>query len=176
MRPGGPAERAGLEVGDVVLSLNGKIMENGRQFTVNLYQQPIGQKVKLEVLRAGERQKFKVEVVKRPDDPLRFADMVSPEQNFIPKLGILCLEIDQRIARMLPGLRHKGGVIVAARAPGALQFEEGFEPGDVIYAVNGASIRTLAGLREKIGAFIVGDPVVVQVERGGELIYIAFRL
>ena len=56
--PGGPAAQMGLQIGDQVLTLDGKVMENGRQLDVNLYGRPVGQNVTLEVLRAGER--FKI--------------------------------------------------------------------------------------------------------------------
>ena len=72
VRPGGPAERAGLRIGDVVVALNGKTMENGRQFEVNLYGKPIGQHVTVEVLRSSSSHLFDVEVAERRDERLRF--------------------------------------------------------------------------------------------------------
>jgi len=43
-----------------------------------------------------------VEVIERDDDPLRFADMVKPEENIIARLGILGIEINQKTSQMLP--------------------------------------------------------------------------
>lgn len=175
IHPRGPAAEAGLQVGDIVLRVGGKEMENGRQFTVNLYQRPIGKAVEFEILRAGEIHKIQVNVIERPDEPLRFADMVSPERNLVPGLGILCLEVDERIARLLPGLRQRG-VLVAARVPGSAHWEDGFQPGDVIYALNNERLRTLEGLRQKVVQLSVGDAAVFQIERAGELIYLALQL
>ena len=55
--PGSPADRAGLSVGDLVLTLDGKPIENGRQLHVNLYRREVGDLVRLEVLRGDSRRR-----------------------------------------------------------------------------------------------------------------------
>ena len=55
-----------------------------------------------------------VPVTDSVDDPQRFADMVNPEDNLVPRLGILAIGIDKNLAAMLPGLRNDYGVVVAA--------------------------------------------------------------
>ena len=92
--PGGPAASAGLEPGDVVVSLDGKIMENARQLAVNLYQRSVSDRVRIEALRGAERLQFDVEVVGRKDHPNRFEGMVHPDRNLVPQLGILGIDLD----------------------------------------------------------------------------------
>jgi S1-C subfamily serine protease len=101
--------------------------------------------------------------------------MVTPEKNLVPRLGILAIELDDAVRRLLPSLRGEDGVVVAARAPGAFP-EGGPLPGDVIYALNGVSIRGLAELRAAAERMKPGDAVVLQVERKGQLHFAAFRL
>lgn len=174
--PGQPADRVGMRPGDIVLSLDDKVMENGRQLTVNLYNKPIGRRVRLEILRGEEQLSFEVEVVERRDDPTRFVDFVDPDRNLVQPLGILCLEIDERIARLLPKTRKPATVVVAARAPGAPYWEGGFEPGDILYSLNGLPVTGLDALRSRIEVLRAGDAVVFQVERDGRLRYVALRL
>ena len=157
-----------------MLSLDGKLMENGRQLTVNLYNKPISGRVHLEVLRGEEELSFEVAVVERSDDPSRFVDFVDPERNLQP-LGILCLEIDERVARLLPKTRKPARGIVAARAPGAPYWKGGFEPGDILHSLNGLPVRGLDALQVRVEALTVGDAVVFQVERG-QLRYVVLRL
>jgi serine protease Do len=168
--PGGPAEKAGLEPGDIVLSLDGKTIENGRQLAVNLYQRSIAERVKLDVLRGAERRSFDVEVVARKDNPNRFAGMVHPDRNLVPQLGILGIDLDRDMAPFFSGLRRGTGVIVAARAVEATSLEgEGLNPGDVIYAVNRLNVASLAELKAAIARYRPGDPLVLQVQREGKL-------
>ncbi|HUJ23841.1 MAG TPA: trypsin-like peptidase domain-containing protein [Bryobacteraceae bacterium] len=175
VEPDGPADKAGMKIADIVLSLDGKPMENARQLQVNLYRKPVGDKVTLEVLRGDQKQSYEVEVIERDDDPLRFADLVDPEKNVIARLGILGIEINQKIASMLPELREQYGVVVAARAAGS-SYSTSLEPGDVIHAINGLPVSSIASVRQALDNLKTNEPAVLQLERNGRLMYLALEL
>jgi serine protease Do len=171
--PGSPAEKAGLKLGDMVLSLDGKPMENGRQFDVDLYRKPIGQPVSIEVGRGPQRTVLKVPVVERQGDPQQFTDMVSAEKNLVPKLGLLGLDLTPQLTQMIPGVRAPRGVVVAGVAGDATT---GLIPGDVIYAIDRNAIGTLAELRTGLDSVPSGGTVVLQVGREGQLRFLTVTI
>lgn len=174
--PGSPAQRAGLQIGDVVLAVDGKVMENGRQFDVNLYRTPVGVAVTLQILRGAETLTVEVPVFERPDEVNRFTPLVTPDDNLVPSIGILAVDLSPQVAAMLPALRTRSGVVVAARSPDATYGRVALAPGDVIRSLNGRPIATLAELRSAVDTMQVGDPLVFQVERRGRLQFVAFEL
>jgi serine protease Do len=175
--PLGPAAAAGLEPGDIVLTLDGKTMENARQLAVNLYQRSVSDRVRIEVLRGGERREFVVEVASRKDHPNRFAGMVHPDRNLVPQLGILGIDLDRSMVPYFEDLRRASGVIVAARASEGVSLDgEGLSPGDVIYTVNRLGVSSLVELKAALARYRPGDPVVIQVEREGKLRYITLEM
>jgi serine protease Do len=169
--PNSPAARAGLRINDVILSVGGKPMENGRQFDVTVYQRAIGDSVNVEVGRGVQRMTLRVVVAERRDEADRFRDMVTPEQNLISRLGILALEVTPELASVIPGLRAPHGVVVAGVAL-ASEGTAGPLPGDVIHGVNGVSVRTIADLRAAIGQVAPDSVAVLQVGREGRLRFI----
>lgn len=175
--PGSPAERAGLRVGDVILSLDGKVMENGRQFDVNFYRRPLGDIVTLEVLRGEERLTFRVFVLGRPEGlDQAVLQAVTPEENLLPELGVLAVDLDEAIARALPPLRFPRGVVVVARSQDAPYWDGGLLPGDVIHSVNGMPVTALRELRATAARLRPGDPIVLQLERRSRLMYLSFEI
>ena len=171
--PGSPAALAGLRAGDVVLYLNGKAMENGRQFDVNLYGYAGGEQVALEILRGSEQKTVRVQVVERVEETDQLSGLVTPERNLIPELGILALELSAQVAQLLPPLRRPSGVVVAARAANAGYWVETLLPGDVIFTLNGSPVTGLVDLRAAASAVKIYEPIVLQVVRNGQLLFVA---
>jgi membrane-associated protease RseP (regulator of RpoE activity) len=112
--PRSPADAAGLRIGDVVTTLDGRPVENARQLDVGLYRKPVGSGVVIEVVRGGDTLRAVPVAAQRPDDPESVASLASSPENLDPALGILALDLDERILPRLPGLRARAGVVVAA--------------------------------------------------------------
>jgi serine protease Do len=173
---GGPAARAGLRPGDVVRTLDGKPMENGRQFRINIYTRTIGEQVALEIQRGARQLTIRVPVVERESAEARLADLLTP-QNSVKALGILAVNITDVIGNALPELRGVKGVVIASVSADAPFSEQGrLEAGEVIYALNGRPIANVAELKTAADALTRGAAAVLHVERDGELMYIAFRI
>ena len=174
--PDGPADKAGVKIGDVIRTLNGKVMHDARQLELEIFRYPMRQKVTLDVLRPPDHFTIEVPVIDAPDDPTRFADLVNPEDNLVPRLGILGIGIDKKLAAMLPDLRNSYGVVVAAGSTTDLSSGTGLHPGDVIYSVNATPVASVAALKTKLEEYKAGQPVVMQVERSGVLMYVTIEL
>jgi serine protease Do len=177
VKPRSPAARAGLQAGDLVVSVDGKPMENGRQLQVNLYQRYIGDVVVLEILRNGAPLKMFVAMTERQDPFGGLSPATDPRQQLVARLGILGVTLDPQIAEMLPVLRVASGVVVASTVTGAIDARDGgLAAGDVVYAVNRRSVAGLPELRTMLETMKPGDPVVLHLERRGELMYLAFSV
>ena len=164
--PGSPAEANGVKTGDILVSVDGQPADNLP--TVNYYfrLRDSTENAQLTVLRDGNQKNLSVPVVELKSELDDVSSMANAERNLVATLGILGVEIDQRIASMAKGLRDPYGIIVVARTAGATT-EVPLAVGDVIRTMNGKPMNTLDTLRNTLHSLPAGAPITFQLQREG---------
>jgi serine protease Do len=173
--PDSPAMAAGVRIGDVLLTVDGRMADSVPYVSFRLMSVGAGDKVHLEVLRGKDRLAFDVPVIEKTDSMDQITALADPERNLVRQLGIVGIEIDKKVASLAPDLRDPFGIIVAARS------NEGgggipLMTGDVIRTLNGEPMTTLDRLRATLAALQPDAPVVLQIQRDDRLLYVAFTL
>jgi serine protease Do len=172
--PSGPADEAGLRIGDVIFGVDGTPTVNLPMFMHNLYMHKPGENARVEVLRGSDRLQLDIPLIEPTHKEDTLSDIADPEKNLIRRLGILGIELNPKLAESLSALRIPTGVIVAALTTGDSSRDIPLQTGEIIHGLNGTPITTLASLRQALAGVKRGDPVALQLERGGQLIYASF--
>jgi serine protease Do len=173
--PGGPAEAAGLKVGDVLVSVDGQDADNLPTVNYNFRLRDSAEPVPIVVLRGTAEMSFRVKTVEEKSDFDSVTATADPQKGLVPELGILGVEIDPQIAAAAKGLRDLWGIIVVARTAGATS-EVPLQPRDVIRSLNNKPTASVRGLRDMLQAVKPGTPLTLQIQREGRLMYLSFTL
>lgn len=137
-----PAAKAGVKTGDVILSVNGKSVNDARDLSRMVASLSAGSSANLQVWRDGKRQDVSVTIGKMSD---KTASAASPQGSGteMGKLGL----------RLAPGAAAGGdvkGVAVIGVEPGSTAAEKGFKNGDVIAEVGGQAVQTPEDVRKAL--------------------------
>lgn len=172
---GGPARAAGVAAGDVILSFDGRSIDSLADLTTARYLHQPGIPIKLVLLRGDQRVTVLVEAKEKPRVP-DLAELAIPETSLVRRLGILGVDVNERVIGIIPPLLVGTGVVVAARTLDATGLDSGLQPGDVIHAVNRTTVDSVDALRKVIRGFKAGEPVALQIERQGRFAYLSFEM
>jgi len=176
VKPDGPAASAGLQIQDIVLSADDRRIETLPSLTAALYLHRLDQVLKLEILRGTEKKTLYVPAIEHHDQMDQLLDAASPENSLIPRLGILAVGVTPELLGRLGSLRIPSGVLVVGRAANLILADSGLQAGDIVHRLNMISIDSVDGLRSATLTLKPGDPIVLQVEREGELMYLSFEM
>ncbi|HEX6318101.1 MAG TPA: DegQ family serine endoprotease [Burkholderiales bacterium] len=173
VEPGSPAEKAGLQVGDVILSYNGKTIEEGNMLPRLVGNTKPGQQAKLEIWRKGERQTVTTTVGELQPRAEQAAAGKAPSDDKPSKLGLSVRELapDER-----KKLGVEFGVVVTDIAQGAAAARTPIRRGDVIVAVNQARFKSIEEFNKLIEAQKKGETVALLVRRGEGAIYVPMEV
>lgn len=163
-----PAQKAGLQTADVILSFNGKAVENSGDLPRMVGMTKPGTRVSLDVWRKGKRQPLSVVLGELPTEATATAPGVKKQPL---RGGLLLSELNAEQRRSLDldhGVLVEDAVGDAARA--------GIRTGDIILAVNNIKIATVAGFRKAMASVAVGKSVAILVRRGEGSLYVPLKI
>lgn len=174
--PGGPADAAGMQIGDIVVSADGRPIDTLPKLTAAMYLHPVDKVLTLVVKRGGSTQTLHIPVIEHHDKMDQLLDQVDPEKSLVQRLGILGIDVNDQLRSMVGDLRISSGVIVLARAVSLLGPDTGLKTGDIIHSVNRTPVDSLDSLRASLKDLKPGSAVVLQVERDGGLQWLGFDM
>jgi serine protease Do len=178
--PNGPAESAGLQVRDIVLTADDRPIQTMAALTAATYLHNPDRLLKLEILRGtdskSEKKILYVPAVEKHDQMDLLMDATDPQKSLVPRLGVLALDITDQLHAAIGTTRLPGGVVVVGRAADLIVSDSGLQTGDIIHSLNTQKIDSVETLRSAVRDLKSGAAVVLQIERDGGLQYLAFEM
>jgi serine protease Do len=170
--PDSPAEKAGFEVGDVVLSFNGNDINRSSNLPPLVGVSPVGEDVNVGILRKGKTKTLHVILGKLPDKDEEIAGMTPHStDNSRLKITVTDLTDDQRSQLDI----SKGGVIVKEVHAGAGR-KAGIRRGDVILMLNNVKVKDAKHFKQLAEGLPEEKSVPLLVQRRGGPVFLALKV
>ena len=143
VRPGGPAEAAGIGIGDVILSIDGREVDDPEALRYRIATKPVDSESQIDLSRAGKPLTVRVRLTAPPDIPPRQATEIAGQ---VPLQGATVANLNPALQEEMGIDGAEQGVIVTAVKSGSIAERFEFQPGDRIIRVNGEAIHDVAQL------------------------------
>ncbi|MFA5857568.1 MAG: Do family serine endopeptidase [Elusimicrobiota bacterium] len=180
--PNTPAEKAGIQRGDVILKYNGKTVKTARELQQEVATTNPKQKVPVELLRDGKKVNTTIELMEMPSEE-ELAGQQSDEntgdtgkitgEKFVWK-GLTVINTSKKIAEQYGLPADMPGVIVIDVEQGSAVDDVGLDEGDLILSVNRMKARNINEFESAVKKVNLTDGVVFDINRQGQLLYISY--
>ena len=164
----GPADKAGVKVGDVIIEFDGKEVKDSSDLPIIVARTSVDRRARMKVLRDKKEITLTVSVGELKDEEVVAS---APEKG---ELGLTVQRLTPQMAESL-GLDKPEGVVVTAIEPGSAADEAGIRRGDVIVEVDRKLIRNLDEYKKAVAAIRKGRGVLFLVRRGDNTLFLALK-
>lgn len=158
----GPADKAGVEAGDIILEVSGKKVHNTTELSSLIGASEPGTTAQLKILRDGNNKTINVVLEEFPEDE---ALLAQSRRSSIESLGIEVENITEDLWRKHGLSSDDEGVVVSRVQSGSISDRVGLREGDLISRVNRQYVSNVSEFNKVVGELGSGDPVVLYIKR-----------
>jgi serine protease Do len=169
---GSPASKAGLEVGDVIMKIDGRAVEGSADLSRTIRGMKPGSKANLTVWRGGKTRDLQITVAEFKEEEQAKSANAKPKKE-AAKPGKLGLAVTELTAEQKKALKVNSGVLVEA-SDGAAQ-AAGVGPGDVVLRVNNVDTPNVKAFNDAVAKLDLKKPVALLIKDDQGTRYITFR-
>lgn len=158
----GPADKAGVEAGDIVVEISGRKVHNTTELSSLIGASEPGTSVALKILRDGNDKTINVLLEEFPEDE---ALLAQSRRSSVESLGIEVENITQDLQRKYELGGDDEGVVVSRVQSGSISDRVGLQEGDLIIRVNRQYVSSVSEFDTVVSELGSGDPVVLYIKR-----------
>jgi serine protease Do len=167
-----PAEKGGLEAGDVIIKFDGKSVVTSSDLPRIVGSTDPKKYVNVEVLHKGRTKNLRIEVGEMASDDLQVAqNKKAPTKEEVNKIGLTLTALTPQQKKKLNG---KNGLLVTASTGAAS--EAGIRRGDVVLGLNNSETQSVVQFNKQVNAVRKGKTVAVLVQRGDSTLYVPIKV
>jgi serine protease Do len=180
--PGGPAEGAEIQPGDVILEFDKKKIDRMRGLPRIVAETPIGKEVEVAIWRRGEEQSMKVTLGELPEEDelaaLTESGADTPSSAEISPLGVTVAVLNEELRARYEIGPDVTGVVIVEVTEGSPAGDESLRPGDVIVEVGQEEVGSPPEIQAKVNQAKQEDKksVLLLIDRQGDLRFVALRI
>jgi serine protease Do len=163
-----PAEKAGIERGDIIIDFNGDEVADSRDLPAKVAATPIGEEVELTILRDGKEKQLKVSVDELVADNSFHGKSDGASKG---KWGMQLHDLDENVAKQLR-VDVRDGVAIVGVEPDSAAAEAGLRKGDVIVEVNREAVDSVSEVKKQLRDAEDKDKLLLLVQRDNGKFYV----
>lgn len=169
---GGPAEKAGLQRGDVITTFNGATVKDSHELPSLVARTPVGEKAEVVILRNGKEQNYSIKLGELPDQQAKAEQRGEDSEN---AWGMSVANLSSEAARRFQIEKAQKGVVVTEVDPDSPAAASNIQPGDIIEEVNRQPVRSVEEFEKATAAAKEKETLLLLVRRGNASTFFALR-
>jgi serine protease Do len=173
VNPGSPAEKAGIQRGDIIIEFNGHPIHEMNELPRLVAETAPGAKATVKVLRDGKEKNLNLTITEMTEEkPAQVATGEGGEEE--SPLGLMVSNLTPELARRFR-LRDNKGVVVVQVTPGSAGAEAGLRPGDLVLEISGHAMSNIKEFRGAVKKLKKGQVARLLIKRQGRTLYLTLE-